>query len=96
MKRSSDTYHPFKNGFPYKLLKYLYKYGISRGTDAQEAVGLNAWAKAKGEIYSSRASIKFNDMVRHLELKGLIKVIPGDYYELTSKGEEFVENYKVR
>jgi hypothetical protein len=96
MRKSFDSYHPRKSGFPYKLLKYLYKYGLSAGVDAQEGIGLNAWAKAKGDIYANRASSYFNNTISQLESRGLAKVIPGDYYELTPEGEEFIENYKIR
>jgi len=69
MKRTIDMYRPHKNGFPYKLLKYLYKYGLSSGKDVQEAIGLNTWAKAKSVIFSDRASINFNNIVHQLKKK---------------------------
>ncbi len=96
MRSYNDLYHPYKHGFPYKLLKYLYQNGVSAGIDIQEDIGLNKWAKAKGDIYANRATSNFDGIVYQLEQRGLIKIIQGDYYELTPDGKEFIENYRIR
>ena len=90
------NYCPYKNGFPYKLLKYLYDNGVSDGVNVQEAIGLNAWADAKGRIYYDRASQTFDSTVKQLQVKGLVKFLPNDQYELTKNGKEFIKNYNVR
>lgn len=89
-------YHPHKSGFPYKLLKYLYENGESAGIDAQKEIGLNSHFDAKGVIYYQRASQTFDSISHLLQVKGLVKFLPNDYYELTKVGKEFIENYKKR
>ena len=89
-------YKPHKNGFPYKLLKYLFDNGKSPGADIQESIGLNAWADNKGKIYYSRASIRFDVIATRLSDIGLINKLKDDYYELTKKGKEFMLKYNPR
>lgn len=89
----TTKYRPYKNGFPYKLLKYLYDNGESAGVDAQKDIGLNAWTDAKGAIYYSRASHTFDQTAHLLQVKGLLKFLPDDRYKLTKAGKEFIESY---
>lgn len=96
MKKSAINYKPRKGGAPYKLLKYLQKYGKSSGVDAQEGIGLNKWANKKGAIFFDRASINFDAAVRQLQQRKLIRMLPNDEYELTKSGTEFIENYYER
>lgn len=95
-KEKEITYRPYKNGFPYKLLKYLYDNGKSAGADAQRDIGLNKWADRKGSIYFDRASTNFDMTARNLQDKGLIACLPDDYYEITKSGKLFIESYNVR
>jgi hypothetical protein len=90
------NYRPHKNGFPYKLLKYLYANGKSSGIDIQEAIGLNKWADEKGIIFFSRASVNFDTIISQLEKRGLINILENDTYELTRHGKIFIEKYTVR
>lgn len=90
------NYKPHKSGFPYKLLKCLYENGESAGIDVQGEIGLNAHFDAQGLIYRNRASQTFDSIVHLLQVKGLVKFLPNDYYELTKVGKEFIEDYKKR
>lgn len=90
------NYKPFKSGFPYKLLKYMYENGTSAGIDIQIEIGLNDHFDRKGKMYHNRASQTFDSIVHLLQVKGLVKFLPNDYYELTKVGKEFMENYKKR
>lgn len=89
----TTNYKPRKSGFSYKLLKYLLENGESAGIDAQKEIGINAWADAKGPVYYSRASQTFDSTAHLLQVKGLVKFLPDDYYKLTKIGKEFIENY---
>jgi hypothetical protein len=92
----NENYRPFKNGFPYKLLKYLYDNGVSSGATVQKEIGLNAWADSRGAMYYYRASSNFDAIVRQLYARGLVQCLPEDKYELTKSGKTFVKNYNVR
>jgi hypothetical protein len=92
----AEGYKPKKNGFPYKLLKYLYENGATQGVVAQEEIGLNAWVDTKGRIYYDRASMYFNMTVKQLSQRGLVKILPEDTYDITKQGRSFYENYHVR
>jgi len=96
MKDKLKSYRPFKSGFPYKMLKYLYENGRSAGKDIQESIGLNSWADSKGEIYFERASQNFDKAMRALHQKGLVKLLPNDEYKLTKDGDEFFEYYSSK
>lgn len=97
MEKTEVTYRPQKSGFPYKLLKYLYDEKKScSGHIAQKEIGLNAWVDKKGEMYYQRASVKFDSCVVQLKKHGLIRVLDNDFYELTRKGKQFMETYKLR
>lgn len=96
MKAKEITYRPQKNGFPFKLLKYLCDNGKSAGSDAQRDIGLNKWADRKGSIYFDRASTNFDITAKGLQEKGLITCLPDDFYEITESGKEFVKSYNVR
>lgn len=87
------NYHPYKSGFPYKLLKYLFDNGISNGTEIQEKIGLNEWYCQKGTIYTNRAFSVFDNIISQLHSKELINILPDDYYELTEKGKVFMNIY---
>lgn len=95
MKKQMN-YKPHKNGFPYKLLKYLREHGTSAGINVQREIGLNKWADRKGIAYYNRASINFDGIATQLHQKGLIRILDNDYYELSKMGKEFMETYKVR
>lgn len=92
----TQKYKPFKNGFPYKLLKYLYDNGKSAGIDVQKEIGLNAYFDKKGTIYYDRASQTFDGMVRMLQQKGLLKFLQNDFYVLTKEGKEFMDVYVTK
>jgi len=93
MIMDTTNYRPQKHGFPYKLLKFLYDNGTSSGIVAQKEIGLNAWADAKGSIYWARASQSFDKTVSDLKQKGLVKILPDDFYALTKAGKEFMDSY---
>lgn len=89
-------YRPQKNGFPYKVLKYLYDNGRCSGVNIQENTGLNEWANSKGIIFYSRASIVLDDIFRQLDRRGLLIRYEDDEYELSAEGKAFMKTYKVR
>lgn len=90
------NYRPQKQGFPYKLLKYLYDNGQTSGTVLQKEIGLNAHFDAKGSIYFFRASQTFDQTAKNLQNRGLLEMLPNDFYKLTKSGKTFIENYNVR
>lgn len=90
------NYRPHKNKFPCRLLRYLHEHGKSSGLDAQEGIGLNKWFDSRSIILFDRASQNFNIIAKQLENKGLIKILPNDFFELTEVGKQFIENYNPR
>ena len=60
------NYHPYKSGFPNRLLKYLFDNGASNGAEIQEKIGLNAWYCQKGTIYINRAFSVFDEIISQL------------------------------
>lgn len=89
----TTNYNPHKSGFPYKLLKYLYENGESEGITLLKEIGLASHFDGMGAIYYSRASQTFDSTAKTLQVRGLVKFLPNDFYKLTKVGREFMQDY---
>lgn len=96
MNEQLKNYNPRRNGFPFKTLENLYENGGSNlGWVIKEEIGLNDWAAEKGMIFMDRAKVVFDNLLRTLLDKGLLKSFETQDSEisLTKDGIEFMEEF---